>query len=185
MAIQPVPDAPATVPFPGLNEKAAGTYNALAYAWGNQMPTYAVGIKALGDNVLNNANETKTNADIAVAKAGEGVAARDVAVAAAITALTAPGTLATSTTSMTIAQGEPAFVIEAGKNLRAGMFVTIGAPGGQVMYGRIQFYDNATGEIEVFVSYTEGAGTYSQWTVAVSGPPARIPRNKLFYYGGA
>ncbi|KRC20160.1 hypothetical protein [Acidovorax sp. Root219] len=140
---------------------------------------------AANANVHHNAQASYLAAQVAVPAAVTAVAAREDAQAAAITAINAPGTLATSTTSMTVAQGEPAFLIEADKNLRAGMFVTISAPGGQVMYGRIQFYDNATGDIEVFVSHTEGAGTYSQWTVAVSGPPARFPRNKLFYYAGA
>ncbi|MDZ7863388.1 hypothetical protein [Acidovorax sp.] len=152
-------------------------------AW--QKDVLAPGANALAEATYVNSTDAKNSADTAAESAEGADSARDEAVAAAITALNAPGTLATSTTTMTIAQGEPSFQIEAGKDLRAGMFVTIGAPGGQVMYGRIQFYDNATGDIEVFVTYTEGAGTYSQWTVAVSGPPARIPRNKLYYYGGA
>ncbi|MFN9471041.1 hypothetical protein [Acidovorax sp.] len=185
MAIQPVPAAPAALPFPGVNEKAAGTYNALAYAWGNQMPTYAIGIKALGDNTFNNATEAKGSADVASAKAQEVVAARDEAVDAALTALNAPGTIATSTTVLTIEESEPNLVIQPGKDLRPGMFVTCSTVSGEVMYGRIQNYNQATGDLELYITHTEGAGTFAQWFVAISGPPAHFPRNKLFYYAGA
>lgn len=143
------------------------------------------GQNALASGTFVNAGQARVAAGTATTKAADAVAAAVAAESAALTAVTAPGTLANSATSMTIALGEPAFLIEAGKNLRAGMFVTIAAPGGGVMYGRIKSYNNATGAIEVFVNYTEGAGTYAQWTVAVSGSPSRFPRNKLYYYAGA
>lgn len=152
-------------------------------AW--ERNTLRPGMNALAAGAYANTVLARTARVEAGGSADAAQAAREDAVAAAITALSAPGTLATSTTSMTIALGEPAFFIEPNKNLRAGMFVTISAPGGQVMYGRILLYDNATGEIEVLVTYTDGVGTFAQWSVAVSGPPTRTLRNKRFFFGGA
>lgn len=140
---------------------------------------------AANANVHHNAQAGYVAAQVAVPAAVAAVAAREGAEAAAITATTAPGTLATSTTPLTIEVGEPNLVIQTGKSLRPGMYVTCSAPGGELMYGRIQSYDHATGDLELFVLQVEGAGTFAQWTVAISGPPPRISRAKNLYYAGA
>ncbi len=140
---------------------------------------------AANANVHHNSQASYIAAQVAVPAAVTATSAREDAQAAAITALNAPGTLATSTTELTIEVGEPNLVIQPGKSLRSGMYVTCSAPGGQLMYGRIQHYDDATGDLELFVSLVDGAGTFSQWTVALSGPPPRISHAKNLYFAGA
>jgi len=152
---------------------------------GWERDTLRPGMNALAAGTFVNAGQARIAASGAAASESVALAAREDAVDAALTALNAPGTLATSTTELTIEVGEPNLVIQPGKSLRPGMYVTCSAPGGQLMYGRILNYDTVTGALELFVLLVEGAGTFSEWAVAVSGPPARIPRNKLYYYGGA
>jgi len=56
MAIQPVPPIdPALPEFPGPNTPEA-QYDDAAYNWGSAIPGYGNRVKAIGDNVFNNAN---------------------------------------------------------------------------------------------------------------------------------
>lgn len=56
MAIQPVPPIdPALPDFPGPNTPEA-QYDDAAYNWGSAIPGYGNRVKAIGDNVFNNAN---------------------------------------------------------------------------------------------------------------------------------
>lgn len=74
-------DVPA---FPALSERAAGTYNASAYAFGNHMSvTFNGELLAVANNVKNNADEA-----VAAASAASGAvnAAEDAADAAALSA---------------------------------------------------------------------------------------------------
>ncbi len=84
MAIQPVPAEPVAPEFPALADKASGTYNAKAYAWGTGMPGFATGIKALADNVHHNATEAEDAASAAEM-------ASQAAAASAATAATVAG----------------------------------------------------------------------------------------------
>lgn len=180
MAIQPVPAAPAALPFPGLNEKAAGTYNASAFAWGNQMPAYADGIKALGDNVLNNANEAKGSADLAATKADDSVAARDIAVAAAQAAVNSPGAIATSTTSLVLGSGDKVFVlVESGKDFAVGQYIvasSLANPMVNYLKGRVKAYDKPSKTLTMGDVTASGAGTYADWSIAVGVGPNIVPR---------
>lgn len=185
MSIQPVPAAPATVPFPGLNEKAAGTYNAAAFAWGNQMPAYAEGLKALGDNVFNNATEAKAHADIANQRAEQVNEAREEVLAAALTAVNAPGTLATSTTSLDLLPGMKAFVVQSGKAMVPGQYVTLAHSASELLYGRIQSYDTDTGAVQMLASHVVGSGIFSSWSLSLSGPRGDFSPGKLFFKTGA
>lgn len=180
MSIQPVPAAPATVPFPGLNEKAAGTYNAAAFAWGNQMPAYAEGLKALGDNVFNNATEAKTSADTAATKASESVAAADIAVIAAQTAVNSPGSMATSTTSLALSSGDKVLVLaEADKDFAVGQFLvvsSVASPTVNYMTGRVKAYDKPGKSLTMGDITPNGAGTHADWSIAVGVGPSNVPR---------
>lgn len=179
MAIQPVPAAPAALPFPGLNEKAAGTYNAAAFAWGNQMPAYADGIKALGDSVLNNAAEAKGSADIALEKADVALAARDQAVTAAHSAINSPGTMATSSTSMTLAAGTKSIVVDqADKHFAKGQYLIVAATiDPKVQAGAtLMEFDSSTGAMTLSMDEPSGSGTYAAWTVSVGAKPIAMTR---------
>lgn len=198
MAIQPVPAAPAALPFPGLNEKAAGTYNAAAFAWGNQMPAYADGIKALGDNAFNNATEAKGSADMALDKAGVALAARDQAVAAAHSALNSPGTMATSSTSMALTAGTRSIVLDqVDKHFAKGQYLIVAATANPTVQAGATLldFDAGTGAMTLSLDEPSGSGTYAAWTVSVGARPTamtRIPyasrgelRSTSYYSGGA
>ncbi len=88
MAIQPVPSMTAIPHFPALSERAAGTYNSSAYAFGNHMAV------TFNGELLAVANNVKNNADEAQAKATEAGDAASTAGTAAINAADAANTAA-------------------------------------------------------------------------------------------
>lgn len=88
MAIQPVPSMTPVPNFPALSERAAGTYNASAYAFGNHMSV------AFNAELLAMANNVKNNADEAQAKATAAGDAASTAGTAAINAADAANTAA-------------------------------------------------------------------------------------------
>lgn len=174
-----------TLPTPPNSVTRPGTFNSDSDATFAKLPEVVTAFNAnvpLLNEVVSTAGETKAAVQASASAADESA---DRSEAAAHSALNAPGSLATSTTELTIAVGEPNLVVQPGKALRPGMYVTCSAPGGQLMYGRILAYDTVTGDLQLFVLLVDGAGTFSQWTVAVSGPPARTLRNKLLYFAGA
>lgn len=64
MAIQPVPPIdPALPEFPGPNTPEA-QYDDAAYNWGSAIPGYGNRVKAIGDNVFNNANAAASILDL-------------------------------------------------------------------------------------------------------------------------
>ena len=108
-------------------------------------------------------------ADVSEAAA---LASENAAAASALTAVNAPGTSATSTTSDTIALGSTTITIQTGKAFVVGQFVTIAytTDATNWMHGVITAHNSGTGSITVNVSASAGGGTYSAWTVALSGP---------------
>ena len=72
MAIAPVPPLSDVPDFPALSDRAAGTYNSKAYAFGTHMAnTFNAEIAAVANNVHGNATEAATSAVTANTKAGE------------------------------------------------------------------------------------------------------------------
>ena len=114
-----------------------------------------------------------TQAGNAAASATAAAASATAAANSAATAVSAPGTNATSTTSLTIGTGGQSLTIQTGKSLVVGMFVTIAstASPANVMYGSVTAYNSGTGALTVNVVDTLGSGTFSAWTVAISGAP--------------
>lgn len=63
MAITPVPSMSDTPPFPALADRAAGTYNAKAYAFGAYMAdTFNAELLAVADNIKTNAADAEASA---------------------------------------------------------------------------------------------------------------------------
>ena len=82
MAIVPVPPLADIPHFPALSERATGTYNASAYAFGTHMAdTFNAELDAVAENVVHNAGEAAASA---VASAASAVASAGSAAAAAI-----------------------------------------------------------------------------------------------------
>lgn len=110
----------------------------------------------------------------ATSAANAAYASANSAAASAQTAVNAPGTSATSTTSLTIGTGSKSLAIQPGKALVVGMSVKVAyttAPTNW-MYGDVTSYDSGTGSLTVNVTKVSGSGSYSNWTVSLSGAAA-------------
>ena len=101
------------------------------------------------------------------------------AAASASAAINAPGTSATSTTSLTIGAGSKSLTIQTGKQFAVGQFVVIAstASPSNYMIGQITAHDNGTGALVVNVSAIGSGGTLADWTIsltAVTGGTSEI-----------
>jgi hypothetical protein len=105
-----------------------------------------------------------------VAIANYVVAQVATAVAAAASAINAPGTSGQSTTSMVIEAAAKTFIIQTGKAFVVGQTVVIAStasPGNQ-MTGIITGYNPTTGAMSVTTTTFIGSGTFASWNVALS-----------------
>lgn len=159
MPITPLPEAP---------NKLTDTprdFAEKADAWVAALDDFTTDANALEANV--NSKEAS-----AVAAAGDAADAADAAAASAASAVAAPGTSATSDTSIALGLGEKVLTIETGKDLVVGAKVVIArtlAPT-TYMYGTVTAYDDQTGELTVESEFFTGSGSYSMWSVSLSGP---------------
>ena len=104
-----------------------------------------------------------TQADTATTQAG-------IATAQAASALNAPGTNATSTSSVLIGTGSKTFSIQTGKLFSVGQPVLLAsaANAANQMVGQITAHDSGTGSLTVNVAAIGGGGTYADWTVSLT-----------------
>lgn len=144
-----------------------------------------------------NALETAVDAD-KTAAAGSAVDAAESAVAAdvsadaaalsatnalssATSALNAPGTSATSTTSLTVGAGEKTLTIQPGKLFVPGQALVLASaadPAGVQMAGVITAHNSTTGVLTLTVSSGafSGAGTHADWVVSPTVLPVATPQ---------
>ncbi len=113
----------------------------------------------------------------ASADAAAATNAANTATAAAAAAIAAPGTSATSVTSDTIAAGAGSLTIQTGKAIVPGMWVMIAvtaSPSANYMVAIVTAYNSGTGLLNFTTpaGFAIGVGTYSAWTVSLTGPPA-------------
>jgi len=129
----------------------AANFNVRAEAFLGALPTFVTQANALA---------TETN----------GYAAS--AAASAATAINAPGTNATSTTSLAIGTGSKSLTVQTGKAFVVGQWVTITSTASPAnwMHGQITAYTSGTGALVVNVGMTGGSGTIAAWTVALAAP---------------
>lgn len=177
--ITPPAIAPLPTP-PDPNDRA--TFNTRAYPWSVAQGVLATEIGAVAANVHNNAIAAKERAEAAELEAvaaenhkqGALIAAADAsesAVAAsesAITALSAPGTSATSDTTLTVSAGVKLLTIQEGKSFVPGMTVVIAeqsTPTTRMVGVVIEYAGTA---LTVDVRSTEGSGDYSAWIVSIT-----------------
>ena len=94
------------------------------------------------------------------------------AAASAASALNAPGTSATSTSSLGIGTGSKSLTVQTGKAFVVGQWVTItnSANASNWMHGQITGYTSGTGALVVNVTAVGGTGTYAAWTIGLSAP---------------
>ena len=110
------------------------------------------------------ATETHTTqAGIATTQAG-------LAATSAASAVNAPSTIATSTSTMTISLGVISPSVQPGKAYAVGQFVSIASTVSPTNYmvGQITAYTIADGSMTVNSLQIGGAGTFSDWTIAIA-----------------
>lgn len=182
-------------PLPSLDRTSATFKTDVDTFFATDLPTFSTEVNGLLTDAETAATTATTQAGIATTQAGiattqAGLAttngAAQVALAttqannalasateaanSASSAINAPGTSATSTTSLTIGTGSKTFTIQIGKAFAIGQFVLIAntsAPD-NYMFGQITNHDSGTGSMTVSVSTTNGAGTYTAWTISLS-----------------
>jgi hypothetical protein len=141
------------------------------------LPTFATETNTVAGEVNTAASSASTSASTATTQAGTattqaGIATTKAAEAAAsaLTALNAPGTSATSTTSLTVGTGAKSLTIQTGKSIVVGMEVVIAYTTTPTtrMVGTVTAYNSGTGALDVTVSSTSGSGTQAAWTVSLT-----------------
>lgn len=178
--VVPVAVPSPALPVPDPSDRATFVQRKLEYLrWESQ--DLAPGAKALADAAYSNALHAESKANDATAQASaaayQAATATAQAVAAAgsaASALTAPGTNATSSTSMTVGTGSKAFTLaQTGKSFVVGQWVTVSdsaAPAANWMLGAITAFNAGTGAITVGVVAAAGTLTGTSWVVAASAP---------------
>lgn len=162
--VDALPAAPSTT--------VPSTFATLADAFVAALATFRTQINNIATNVYNNAVDAYNNAVAAAASAASALASQITASAAAVTAVNAPGTNATSTTSVLIGTGSKSFTIQTGKSIVPGMSLKIAyttSPGNWLL-GDVTSYDTATGALVINITATNGSGTYAVWTASLSSP---------------
>ena len=152
---------------------APDTFAADADLFIGALPTFrteanilAVEAEADALTASNAATTATTQAGIATTKAAE-------ASASAVAAVNAPGTNATSTTSVLVGTGSKSLTVQTGKIFVVGQYVTIArtsAPSTTSMFGTVTAYTSGTGDLVVNVTSITGSGTFTDWTIAISAP---------------
>jgi hypothetical protein len=155
----PTINPPAVPTLPAAPDPAnRSTFNNLAYAWSTALGPFSTGLQALAVNV-------KANADDAAASASS-------AGVSAASAINAPGTSATSTTSLTLSTGSKTLTIQTGKAFAVGQFVVLASAANvaNYMHGQIAAHNTGTGTLTVNVGTFTGTGTFADWLVALTAP---------------
>ena len=121
-------------------------------------------------DAYNSASTATTQASTATTQAATATAQAAIASAQAASALNAPGTNATSTTSTLIGTGSKTVAIQTGKLFSVGQPVLLASaanPSNQ-MVGQIAAHDSGTGSLTVNVAAIGGSGTYADWVISLS-----------------
>ncbi|GAB4193237.1 MAG: hypothetical protein OHK0024_33440 [Thalassobaculales bacterium] len=143
-------------------ERLEGFYN------GNR---YDSGVNPGGlDNDGHRTNFVPALRDVATAAAGVADLAQQAALAAAAAANVAAAQ-ATSATELTIGTGVKSLTVQTGRSFATGMPVAVAASATARMIGTVASYDAGTGALDVLVVQAVGVGTFSAWTVSLTGPP--------------
>lgn len=168
MAITQIPALP-PAPARGM---APDEFIPVSDTWVGAQPAFRTALNQFANEANALGVQMEVSRAVAEAKALEATNAAASAAASAASATAAPSTASTSTTSLAVTNGPKTLVVQPGKALAPGQFVTIArtAVVSTFMLAQVVSYNNSTGDLSVDVVAFEGAGTYSEWTVAVSAP---------------
>lgn len=150
-------------------------YDAFVYLFGS----FRTAVNNIATNVYDNAVEAynaavaaATSASNASTSAGNASTSASAAAASAATALAAPGTNATSTTSLTVGLGAQTITIQTGKDIVVGMEIVCAyttTPTTRVV-GTVTSYNSGTGALGFTARAKSGSGTYTAWTISITAP---------------
>lgn len=176
MALVAPPPVDELPPAPARSEPPV-VFSAKATAFAGALRKFGQQLAALGANVFGNAQEALGAAQQVALHFAQVITARNQAEQFALTAVNAPGTNATSVSTMTLSVGVKNPTIQAGKAIRQGQYGTfsVAGDGAKAMDGRVLTYDPATGAMTFDARRVEGAGTASNWVFALSAPQSMPP----------
>lgn len=158
-----------TTPVPSRSDPV--NFASRADTFLGELPAWGDAINVVAGEVNTNASTASASASTATTQAGIATTKANEAAVSAATAINAPGTTATSTTSNTIGTGSKTFTIQTGKAFVVGQWVTIAdtaAPSTNYMVGIITAHNSGTGSITANVSITLGGGTLNSWSIAMT-----------------
>jgi hypothetical protein len=185
MAVVPTPPLSNVTTAPQRNAPTE-TFNDDADAFAASLSPFGLSVQAIGKSAEDNAKA----AEAAALTTGEDLdasqLARNQAEQFALTAVNAPGTSATSTTTMALGVGTKSPTIQTGKAIRQGQYGTfsVSGDGAKAMDGRVLTYDPATGAMTFDARNAEGSGSYSNWVFALSAPGALPAATKEDIWAG-
>jgi hypothetical protein len=125
-------------------------------------------------------------AEECVLSAADAVAAAASAQASLNSLVSASGANATSTTTLTIGLGSRSLTIQTGKNFAVGHTLKIAstASPGNYMIGDVVSYNSGTGALVVDVSFINGTGSASAWTVTIFSGAASGGGGRNYVFNG-
>lgn len=135
--------------------------------------TTANNVTTTNNNVTTTSANVTTSGTNATNAANSATAAAASATAAAASAAQAAGQLiGTSTTSNAVGTGSKSFATQTGLDLAIGGFIVVAETSspGNFMHGQVTSYNSGTGAAVFNILDTGGSGTYTDWTISVSGP---------------
>lgn len=173
MAITPLPPNPQRTDTPATFIAKADAHVAALTLWTDEANALQVDV---------NAKQVTVSAAAVSATASQAAAlvSQNAASASAASALAAPGTNATSTTSLTVASGSISITIQTGKSFVVGAWINITRTSDvtKAMLGQITSYNSGTGALVTSVAAANvlgiGSGPYTDWTISQSSAPGNV-----------
>lgn len=158
-----LPTAPSRSDAPDVFVSRADAHVAALSAW-------TTAVNSLGTWVNDTAADVAADSASVAADAATANNAAASATASASSAINAPGTNATSTTSLSISIASKVFTIQTGKAFVPGMFMIAYNSASNWMFGQVTAYDSGTGSLTLNVTKISGSGTYASWQLSLTSP---------------
>jgi len=158
--------------LPSLDRTSATFRTDVDTFFGTKIPTFSVEAEAARVEMNSNVSTATTAASTATAQVVLATTQAALANNSAIIAVNAPGTSATSTSSLLVGSGSKTLTVQTGKSIVSGMTVKIAysVSPSTWMLGDVLSYNSGTGALTVQVQSFTNSGTFSDWVVSLSAP---------------